>query len=506
MASPLTDATSAFSTLLPIFAGSGKTLSTESGSPQANADTQNVIDQATANANNPALTDQLVQNIMRQASEAFAPVQAQSQASGMYNNNTLSLLKNDAQARATQQSADAVLRYRTSQQQIAEAASGKLLAANQSKVSRTASSPAATPLALLGAGLKGVNILDKTGAISGAKKALGFGQNTEGLPDNFSEANAPTSASDAEALIGGGGGAPGDAGIGTGFGSGGIDAGGSFGEAGTSLGGLTQVIGGDSGLLDAAADASLGEAGLLDTAGGAASDAATTGISVGAAAGPTDVLGLDASSLGSDVSGGISDSLNVSDGSIGSQVGAGIGSELAGSQGLDLAGSTLGDVAGQATSDVLGSTAGDIASSAAVDVGGEAIGSAASSIGADVGGAVWIVCTELMKQGRMPKRYWIYGSNKFAGYPEIIKRGYYFYAIPAVRHLRANPNSRLSWFLDKLLNGRAEWIAAQGGLRGASKTVRGFCCTYPPLVLMWLTGLVVREMPDWQVLYRKEQQ
>lgn len=86
----------------------------------------------------------------------------------------------------------------------------------------------------------------------------------------------------------------------------------------------------------------------------------------------------------------------------------------------------------------------------------------------------WILCTELQKQGRMPKRFYIYGSAVFANYSPAAKRGYYIWAIPALTHLRAHPFSFRSKLMCKLLNARAEYLAAEAGCKSASRTVLGW--------------------------------
>jgi hypothetical protein len=159
-----------------------------------------------------------------------------------------------------------------------------------------------------------------------------------------------------------------------------------------------------------------------------------------------------------------------------------------------------------------GGGAGAGVSGGGVDAGmGGLLGGTGAGTGAAAGGAgdsalaalAWIVCTQLMRDGRLPKRFWIYGSKEFAGYSERVKRGYYFYAIPAVRHLRAHPESRLSKALEIIFNHRAEYLAAKGGCASARKTLRGWFFTKALMPIGFVTGTFVREMPDWSVLYRE---
>lgn len=85
----------------------------------------------------------------------------------------------------------------------------------------------------------------------------------------------------------------------------------------------------------------------------------------------------------------------------------------------------------------------------------------------------WILCTELYKQGRMPLKYYTYGSREFAKYDVQSKKGYYIWAVPALKHLKAHPYSLRSRVMCTLLNARAEYISAEGGCRGARKTLLG---------------------------------
>lgn len=87
--------------------------------------------------------------------------------------------------------------------------------------------------------------------------------------------------------------------------------------------------------------------------------------------------------------------------------------------------------------------------------------------------AKWILCTELRKQNRMPMRFYSYGLREFNSYEEQSKKGYYIWAVPALKHLRNKPFSLLSKVMCKLLNARAEQIAAKYGCKGARKTLLG---------------------------------
>ncbi len=113
----------------------------------------------------------------------------------------------------------------------------------------------------------------------------------------------------------------------------------------------------------------------------------------------------------------------------------------------------------------------------------------------------WIICTELMRQGKMPKRHWIAGAPVFAVYPEDVKRGYYLWAIPTVRHLRRRPGSMFSRAVGTAFRWRAEDIAAKKGVVGARRLWRGTVITAVLYPVCKILGHVVGEQ-DWRSVYR----
>lgn len=138
---------------------------------------------------------------------------------------------------------------------------------------------------------------------------------------------------------------------------------------------------------------------------------------------------------------------------------------------------------------------------------GGAIGNAIKAVTTIAAVAGWIICTELVVQNRMPKKYWIAGSKVFANYSEIGKRGYYIWAIPCVKHLRKHPNSLLSNFLCAIFNWRAENIAASVGVKGARKLLRGAIVTAILYPICWTIGHVMWVFNfdvDWQSVYNSE--
>lgn len=143
-------------------------------------------------------------------------------------------------------------------------------------------------------------------------------------------------------------------------------------------------------------------------------------------------------------------------------------------------------------------------------VGGSSGGSSSilSTVGSVVGDVAsflaWVICTELMRQGRMPKKYWATGSRVFANYPEAVKEGYYVWAVPSVRHLRAHPRSLYSRFLATIFNWRAEHIAAHAGVPGAKYLLRGAAvtvCLWPLCYAIGAVRLVMKRTTNWSALY-----
>jgi len=156
----------------------------------------------------------------------------------------------------------------------------------------------------------------------------------------------------------------------------------------------------------------------------------------------------------------------------------------------------------------LGGTA---ATAAASDIAGTAAAdTAAASAGTDILGTLaaavaWVICTELNKQGRLPNKYYVTGARRFAKYDDVIKQGYYIWAIPCVKHLRKNPTSLLSNMLEWVFTHRAEYIAAQYGIKSARKTIAGLFTLTGVHALCWtLSRTIARKPIDWTVLYKSE--
>lgn len=116
----------------------------------------------------------------------------------------------------------------------------------------------------------------------------------------------------------------------------------------------------------------------------------------------------------------------------------------------------------------------------------------------------WIICTELVRQRRLPIRWYIAGSAIFAAYHPWVKEGYYLWAIPSVGHLRRYPNSAYSRLLTLVFNWRAENIAAHASVKGARKLYRGAAITgiLWPVCFMLGCGLHLLNLTqDWRSVY-----
>lgn len=97
----------------------------------------------------------------------------------------------------------------------------------------------------------------------------------------------------------------------------------------------------------------------------------------------------------------------------------------------------------------------------------------------------WIVCTELLKQKRMPNKWYKHGLKVFNTYTAQDKKGYYYWAVPAVAHLKAHPTSLLSKVLEVVMNARAEYLAAEVGVDGARKTAFGYVIKHGLFIVCW---------------------
>lgn len=236
-----------------------------------------------------------------------------------------------------------------------------------------------------------------------------------------------------------------------------------LGEYGTNI--TDSLFGGSSSGVGSFA----GEGGGLGGAGGALGQGGDYGLSAALNSG----AGTSASSAAIDVASALG----------ASEVGSGVVGSLGLEGGLDAAG--IGAGAGDLGAiEGAGALAGGAELAGAAGTGAEVFGAAEAATAAEaIGGEelavllFWIICTELTRQNRMPKRYYIHGAKVFNSYPSLVREGYYLWAIPSVRHLRAKPDSIYSRFLSAIFNARAENIAAHAGVRGAKKSIAGAAVT-----------------------------
>ncbi len=120
------------------------------------------------------------------------------------------------------------------------------------------------------------------------------------------------------------------------------------------------------------------------------------------------------------------------------------------------------------------------------------IGDAITGVVKGVGNLLrWIICTELIRQGRLPREYYKPGFAVFNNYPRIIQEGYYVWAIPSVLHLQKYPQSLYSKLLERVFNWRAENIAAHASVEGAKKQWKGAAVTAVLYPICFLCGVGV---------------
>jgi hypothetical protein len=87
---------------------------------------------------------------------------------------------------------------------------------------------------------------------------------------------------------------------------------------------------------------------------------------------------------------------------------------------------------------------------------------------------VSIICTELHKQGKLPRKFYVPSAIIFKNYDARGKQGYYIWAKPVVKYLRKDPNSFYSRIISKTFNLRNEYLAGVCGVSKARKLISGF--------------------------------
>lgn len=173
------------------------------------------------------------------------------------------------------------------------------------------------------------------------------------------------------------------------------------------------------------------------------------------------------------------------------------------------AASATGDAAAVASTaldaaEVTGDVAGAADATTAVAAAASSTDFIATALAAIASIVSWVICTELMKQHRLPKRWWVHGSKVFANYPKAVQEGYYVWAVPSVRHLRRHPHSLYSRCLCRIFNWRAENIAAHAGVPGARRLLRGALVTavlWPVCYALGWARLKLNKTTDWKGLY-----
>lgn len=132
---------SLLATAAPLIFGQGpkKGVSTTTGTttptndPALIALLKSLVDQSTANANDPSKTADMVTDIIRKAQVAFTPTLGSAGRSGLYNSSTVQQLANESVGNATAAASQAVLTYKTQQQQLAQSGASALVNATAGK-------------------------------------------------------------------------------------------------------------------------------------------------------------------------------------------------------------------------------------------------------------------------------------------------------------------------------------------------------------------------------------
>lgn len=193
----LSDLTSAVTMLMPALLGSGTKKESSSSTNTIDPSLLNLINtmiqQTTVNANDPKVTENIVNDILTKASQAFLPTAGLAAASGLYNSSTLQLLGERSKAEATNTAAKATLDYKTGQQQIAAQLATQL--ANLTKTTNNSGSGKTGSIVPGGA----------TGMIGGALLAKSLWNKKDSLLDFFGANGAADTGPtwEAQGLLGG---------------------------------------------------------------------------------------------------------------------------------------------------------------------------------------------------------------------------------------------------------------------------------------------------------------
>lgn len=244
----------------------------------------------------------------------------------------------------------------------------------------------------------------------------------------------------------------------------------------------------------AALDAGGADAGLSSvdaaSAAGLAGGSAELGSDAALAGAATEGSAVDAASLSALEAGG--------EGAAGAAEGIGAGTiGLIGAAAIPLIGGAIkayksgdlndiGDVYGQFghwAGDRLQSTGDGIRDVA--DAVTDGLGDLGNSVAKDTG---WIVCTELLRQGKFNRKHYVAGLKVFQSYPAHLLCGYYLWANPLVSYIRRNPDSWITSVAQHLFSQRAEYLAARSGVSGARDTVYGQSISALMFGFCWVLG------------------
>lgn len=131
--------------------------------------------------------------------------------------------------------------------------------------------------------------------------------------------------------------------------------------------------------------------------------------------------------------------------SLGFDAGTDIGADAAGEAGIEGAADIGVGLAADTTAEATGVLA--------------TAGAESAAEGAAAAAAFWIICTHLTQKGKMDKRDWQTGARFFLRYPQWGKEGYWFWAIPALRFMKAQPDHWFTELVTILFRSRMDHIA-----------------------------------------------
>lgn len=435
------------------------------------------------NLSQAGVTQQI--NDILQSNSGLASVAGAQKSAGLYNGSTNTLLTNDLLARATAQVAAKNATTTTTTNKKAPL-SGKLTSAVATAGAIKSLIGGAT--APISAHIAALNSADA--ALDSTATATEFNATGAGVGSQIATSGA------IEGSVAGG-----DLGLGS------LSAGTFADGSAAGIGALTSAdltAGAGSGAVAGGTDV----AGLtaLDSAAAADSGAADLGLSAAATdVGAADVAGLATADSAAVASEGAAAGL----GEVGA---ASAGGDLAafGPYGLAAAGALfLGTKYGSQIDDSItqpairsvGDTLGDSLEAGKDLIHGD-IGGSLSAVGDSIKtGTGWIVCTELLRQGKFNRRHYAAGLRIFQSYPQHLLCGYYVWASPLVLYIRRNPGSWITSVCKHVFGQRAEFLAARAGVSGARDTVYGQSISALMFGFCWILGHALNLVGKKEVNY-----